>query len=78
MRYASWECACPDTALMLVASVQMFKDFYHLPSRAQTGVTSSKIIDYQAGMESIQSFMLTALAWRFSLQPVVGNVGKTL
>ena len=62
MRYASWECACPDTALMLVASVQMFKDFYHLPSRAQTGVTSSKIIDYQAGMESIQSFMLTALA----------------
>lgn len=62
MRYASWECACPDTALMLIASTQMFKDFYHLPARAQTGVTSSKCIDYQAGMEGLQSFLLTALA----------------
>lgn len=61
MRYATWECASPDTALLLGASVQMFKDFYHLPSRAQTGVTSSKAIDYQAGLETMQSFLFTAL-----------------
>jgi len=62
MRYATWECASPDTALMLGATIQMFKDFYHLPARAQTGVTSSKIIDYQAGMETMQSFLFSALA----------------
>ena len=62
MRSATWECAHPDTMLMLAASTQMQREFYHLPSRAQTGVTSSKCIDYQAGMESMQSFLYTALA----------------
>lgn len=62
MRSASWECAHPDTILMLAASTQMQREFYHIPSRAQTGVTSSKCIDYQAGMETMQSFLYTALA----------------
>ena len=62
MRYATWECAAPDTALMLCASIQMFRDFYHLPARAQTGVTSAKCIDYQAGMETMQSLLTSALA----------------
>ena len=62
MRYATWECSAPDTTLMLGAVIQMFKDFYRLPTRAQTGVTSSKTIDYQAGMETMQSFLFTALA----------------
>lgn len=62
MRSASWECAHPDTMLMLAASTQMQREFYNLPSRAQTGVTSSKCIDYQAGMETMQSFLYTALA----------------
>ena len=62
MRYATWECAAPDTAIMLCASIQMFRDFYHTPARAQTGVTSSKCMDYQAGMETMQSFMTSALA----------------
>lgn len=62
LRYATWECASPDTAIMLATSIQMFKQFYHLPARAQTGVTSSKICDYQAGMETMQSFLFSALA----------------
>ena len=62
MRTASWECASPDTTLMLASSIQMFKHFYKLPARAQTGVTSSKTIDYQAGMETMQSFLHSALA----------------
>ncbi|MDR2035644.1 MAG: trimethylamine methyltransferase family protein, partial [Coriobacteriales bacterium] len=62
MRTATWECASPDTSLMLASSVQMIKEFYGLPARAQTGVTSSKTIDYQAGMEGMQSLLFTALA----------------
>lgn len=62
MRYATWECASPDSALMLAATIQMYKSFYKLPTRAQTGVTSSKTIDYQAGMEVMQSFLFTGLA----------------
>ena len=61
MKLATWECASPDSALMLAGAVQMYKDFYHLPARAQTGVTSSKCVDYQAGYETIQSLLLTGL-----------------
>ena len=61
MRLATWECASPDSALMLAGAIQMYKDFYHLPARAQTGVTSSKCVDYQAGYETMQSLLLTAL-----------------
>ena len=61
MRLATWECASPDSAVMLAAAVQMYKEFYHLPARAQTGVTSSKCLDYQAGYESMQSLLLTGL-----------------
>lgn len=61
LKLATWECSSPDTALMLAGAIQMYKDFYHLPARAQTGVTSSKCVDYQAGMESMQSLLLTAL-----------------
>ncbi|MGN1157371.1 MAG: trimethylamine methyltransferase family protein [Agathobacter sp.] len=61
MKLATWECASPDTALMLAGAVQMYKEFYHLPARAQTGVTSSKCLDYQAGFETMQSLLLTAM-----------------
>ena len=61
LKLATWECSSPDTTLMLAGAIQMYKDFYHLPARAQTGVTSSKCVDYQAGMESMQSLLLTAL-----------------
>lgn len=78
MRYATWECASPDTALMLGATIQMFKEFYHLPARAQTGVTSSKAIDYQAGMETIQSFLFSALAGVNLTSQSVGTLGNLL
>ena len=61
LQKATWECASPESALMLGAAVQMYKEFYHLPARAQTGVTSSKCVDYQAGYETMQSLLLTAL-----------------
>ncbi|MBR5337683.1 MAG: trimethylamine methyltransferase family protein [Lachnospiraceae bacterium] len=61
MKLATWECASPDSSLMLAGAIQMYKDFYHLPARAQTGVTSSKKVDYQAGYETMQSLLLTAL-----------------
>ncbi len=78
LRYASWECAAPDTAMMLMATIQMFRDFYHLPARAQTGVTSSKCIDYQAGMETMQSFLTSALAGVQMTSQSMGSLGNLM
>lgn len=78
MRYATWECAAPDTTLMLCASIQMFREFYHLPARAQTGVTSSKCIDYQAGMETMQSFLSSAYAGVNLTSQTVGSLSNLM
>jgi trimethylamine--corrinoid protein Co-methyltransferase len=78
MRTASWECASPDTALMLAASTQMIKEFYGLPARSQTGVTSSKRIDYQAGLETMQSFLFCALAGTNLTSQTVGSLANLL
>ena len=78
MRTASWECASPDTALMLAASTQMIREFYGLPARAQTGVTSSKVIDYQAGIETMQSFLYCALAGTNLTSQTVGSLANLL
>jgi trimethylamine--corrinoid protein Co-methyltransferase len=61
LRLATWECACPETALLVVACLQMIK-FYNLPARGQVGITSSKLVNYQAGIEEMQSLLFTALA----------------
>lgn len=62
LRYATWECSSPDTILMMGAAVQQLKDFYNLPTRCQAGITSSKIIDWQAGMEGMQGLLFAGLA----------------
>lgn len=78
MRSATWECASPDTALMLATHVQMQRDYYGLPTRAQTGVTSSKTIDYQAGMEVMQSLLYTATAGVNITSQTVGSLSNLL
>jgi len=61
MKYATCECASPDAALMSAGFIQMYRQYYHLPVRAHSGITSSKSLDYQAGYEHMQSFLLHAL-----------------
>jgi trimethylamine--corrinoid protein Co-methyltransferase len=56
----------------------MVKQFYKLPARAQTGVTSSKTNDYQAGMETMQSFLLSALAGVNLTSQTVGSLANLL
>lgn len=74
MKLATWECACPETALLSVAIIQMNRDFNHLPARVQTGVTSSKSVNYQAGYETMQSLLLTALAGAQITSQSVGSM----
>jgi trimethylamine---corrinoid protein Co-methyltransferase len=60
MKRASWECAAPETALITAAIMQVLRS-YRQPVRCQAAITSSKEVDYQAGYEVMQSWLLTAL-----------------
>lgn len=74
MKLATWECACPETSLLVVAITQLNRDFYHLPARVQTGITSSKSVNYQAGYEIMQSLLLSALAGAQMTSQAVGSM----
>lgn len=73
MQLATWECACPETALLVAACIQMLK-FYQIPARGQVGITSSKVVDYQAGYEIMQSLLFTALAGCQLMSQAVGSM----
>lgn len=51
----------PEQALMAVAMVQMGR-FYHLPVYINVGLTDSKTLDAQAGLEKAATLVLGALA----------------
>lgn len=78
MRYATWECSSPDTILMMAAVVQHLKDFYGLPARCQAGIASSKIIDWQAGMEGMQGLLFAALAGANVVSQPAGSLANLL
>jgi trimethylamine--corrinoid protein Co-methyltransferase len=51
----------PEQGLLAVAMAQMAK-FYHLPVYLNINLTDAKLLDAQAGMEKIGSFLLGAMA----------------
>ena len=47
----------PEMMLIHLAAMQMGLDYYRLPTRSMCGMTDSKIIDCQAGYETMQNLM---------------------
>jgi trimethylamine--corrinoid protein Co-methyltransferase len=61
MRNGNFTTGSPEMMLMHIAGMQMSLDHYHLPTRSMCGMTDSKIIDYQAGYETMQNLLMAAL-----------------
>jgi trimethylamine--corrinoid protein Co-methyltransferase len=61
MRNGNFTTGSPEMMLVHIAGMQMSLDYYHLPTRSMCGMTDSKIIDYQAGYETMQSLLMDAL-----------------
>ncbi|CAA7603425.1 trimethylamine-corrinoid protein Co-methyltransferase [Acididesulfobacillus acetoxydans] len=62
MKTASYAAGAPEAMLINTANLQMGLDFYHLPTRTMTGITHSKVVDAQAGYETMQSLLLGMLS----------------
>jgi trimethylamine--corrinoid protein Co-methyltransferase len=61
MRNGNFTTGSPEMMLVHIAGMQMSLDYYHLPTRSMCGMTDSKIIDYQAGYETMQNLLMAAL-----------------
>jgi len=78
MRTGDYCSGAPEGMLMNIANIQMALDFYHLPARAMTGITDAKVVDYQAGFETMQNLMLGMLAGAHLLNEAVGILDSIL
>jgi trimethylamine:corrinoid methyltransferase-like protein len=72
LRQATFCTGSPEASLISAACMQMGKEFYHLPTRPHAGHTDAKTVDYQAGCETSQSLLLSALSGG---QIIVENMG---
>lgn len=62
MKRGNYVTGAPEMMLIDVAGLQMCHEYYHLPSRLMTGMTDSKVVDVQAGYETMQNLVMGILA----------------
>jgi len=72
MKRASYISGTPDMMLIDVAGLQMFNDFYHIPTRIMTGMTDSKAVDIQAGYETMQNMVMGILSGAHIIHECLG------
>lgn len=78
MKSATWESGAPETTLAAVGGIQMVREIYNMPARAIVGGTAAKTVDYQAGFETMQGYLVAALAGMKMASQNVGTLDNVL
>jgi trimethylamine--corrinoid protein Co-methyltransferase len=61
LKDATYSTGTPEAMLPNMLVLQMTRDFYNIPTRSMGGLTDSKVVDSQAGYETMQNIMLAIL-----------------
>ncbi len=62
MRTGAYSAGIPDGMLHLVTQIQLSRELYGLPTRVLSGACDAKVVDAQAGFETMQNMMVSILA----------------
>ena len=62
MKGAKYCCGSPGRVMLQIGSIEMGKEFYHLPTRTEPYTTESSLTDVQSGMESYEGTMCNILS----------------
>lgn len=77
MRTGGFAYGAVEGAMLNVASVQLARS-YHLPSRATSGFTESKMLDYQCALESMMTNLMVCMAGPNYIQGAAGGLESSL
>jgi len=77
MRTGGFAYGAVEGAMLNVASVQLAR-YYHLPSRATSGFTESKMLDYQCALESMMTNVMVCMAGPNYIQGAAGGLESSL
>ncbi len=78
MKNASYITGTPEMMLINNINLQMGREFYNLPTRTMCGMTSSKIVDAQAGFETMQNLMMGILGGAHILNESIGILDEIM
>jgi trimethylamine--corrinoid protein Co-methyltransferase len=62
MKDASFAAGSPEAMLINLPNIKLAREYYHLPTRTMCGITHAKVIDCQAGYETMMSAMMGVLS----------------
>jgi trimethylamine---corrinoid protein Co-methyltransferase len=62
MRTGAYAAGIPDGMLHIVTQVQLSRELYNIPTRVLAGACDAKMVDAQAGFETMQNLMISILA----------------
>ncbi|MCG8615196.1 MAG: trimethylamine methyltransferase family protein [Desulfobacterales bacterium] len=62
MRTASYITGSPISNLINMVGIQLARELYNIPSRCMAGLTDAKTPDCQAGYETMQTYLMLAMA----------------
>lgn len=72
MRTAAYVTGPPEQFLINIVNLQLALDMYRLPTRVMCGMTDSKAVDCQAGLETMQNVLMGALGGAHILHECLG------
>lgn len=62
LRTAGYITGSPVSNLINMVGIQLAKELYKIPTRCMAGLTDAKVIDCQAGYETMQNYLMLAMA----------------
>lgn len=77
MRMVCYANGSPEANMCNLVGLQLAY-YYNLPNRVMSGITDSKVVDYQAGMETMQNHLLLTAAGAQCLHNGVGTLNSLI
>lgn len=78
MKTASYVTGTPEMMLMNNINLQMGREFYQVPTRTMCGMCSAKIVDAQAGFETMQNLLMGMLGGAQILNECIGILDEIM
>lgn len=72
MQKGTYITGSPEANLINMACLQLAQELYKIPSRSMAGLTDSKVVDCQAGYETMQNLMMLMLSGVHVINECVG------
>lgn len=74
MKSAAYITGSPESNLINVVGLQLARELYNLPTRTMAGLTDAKIVDCQAGYETMQNLFTLMLSGTSMINECVGTL----